>query len=152
MTSIRPSAGTWKFSFSSICLVLSELCNLIFLSFLVRGKSERIHFSGSSGLICWETEKEVLLPIIQLWKRKHHNKDCQFEIDHMTQLTGFPSYNTKWAPKRPPKILHYLERLDCVLPIPFINFDCPVFFAPPINPERRPWKREKNIVNLTHTH
>ena len=25
MTSSRPSAGTWKFSFSSICLVLSEL-------------------------------------------------------------------------------------------------------------------------------
>ena len=37
-----------------------------FSVFLVRGKSERIEnndFEKRSGLNCWETEKEVLLPI-----------------------------------------------------------------------------------------
>ena len=39
--------------------------------FLVRGKSERIdkiHFAESSGLSCWETEKEVPLLITQFGK------------------------------------------------------------------------------------
>ena len=42
--------------------------------FRFSGKSERIesiHFAESSGLSCWETEKEVLLPITQLWERRH---------------------------------------------------------------------------------
>ena len=56
----------------------SKICNIekfIFFSvFLVRSKSEKIesiHFAESSGLSCWETEKEVLLPITQLWERRH---------------------------------------------------------------------------------
>ena len=68
----------------------------------MRGKSERIEriqLAEILGLSCWNTEKEILLPIIQLWERKHYHKNCQFEIDHVTQLTGFSCYNTKWAPK-----------------------------------------------------
>jgi hypothetical protein len=41
----------------------------------VGGKSEMIesiHFAESSGLSFCETEKEVLLPITQLWERKHY--------------------------------------------------------------------------------
>ena len=46
--------------------------------FLARGKSgriERIHFTESSGISCWETEIEVLLPITQLWERRHSYKN-----------------------------------------------------------------------------
>ena len=55
----------------------SKICNIekftFFSVFLVRGKSEKIegiHFAESSGLSCWETKKEVLLPITQLWEWK----------------------------------------------------------------------------------
>ena len=49
--------------------------NSAFSVFLVRGKSEKIesiYFVESSGLSCWETEKEVLLPITQLGKEDTH--------------------------------------------------------------------------------
>ena len=39
-----------------------------------RGKSamiESIYFAESSGLSCWETEREVLLPTTQHWERRH---------------------------------------------------------------------------------
>ena len=60
--------GTWQFG--------KNWCFGQFFSqfFLLRGKSERIesiHFAESLGLSCWETEKEVLLPITQLWERRH---------------------------------------------------------------------------------
>ena len=42
----------------------------IFLSFNLRGLRAFI-FAESSELSCWETEKEVLLPITQIWERRH---------------------------------------------------------------------------------
>ena len=56
----------------------SKICHIekfkFFSVFLVRSKSEKIesiHFAENSGLSCWETEKEVLLPINQLLLRRH---------------------------------------------------------------------------------
>ena len=45
----------------------SKIFNLVFLSFSSES-IERIHFTKRSGLSCWETEKDVLLPVTQLGK------------------------------------------------------------------------------------
>ena len=66
ITSILPSAKEF--------FIIQKFATQFFSAFLVRDKSERIekiHFTENSGLSCWETEKEALLPIIQLWKRRH---------------------------------------------------------------------------------
>ena len=68
--------GTWQFGKIdvSVNFIIQKFARLKSKHFLVRGKSERfesIHFAESSGLSCWETEKEVLLPITQLWERIH---------------------------------------------------------------------------------
>ena len=56
----------------------SKICKIekwtLLSVFLLRGKSERIesiHFAESLGLRCWETEKEVLIPITQFWEIRH---------------------------------------------------------------------------------
>ena len=60
-------------------VIQSKICNIekftVFSVFLVRGKSGKIksiYFAESSGLSCWETEKEVLLPITQLGREDTH--------------------------------------------------------------------------------
>ena len=66
------------FNFTKLQFLNDKICKIekqTFVSvFLVWGKFERIesiHFAESSDLSCWETEKEVLLPITQLWERRH---------------------------------------------------------------------------------
>ena len=70
-----------------------------FSVFLVRGKSERIeivHFTESSGLSCWD-RKKVLLPITQLWERRHSYD--KIEIDHVSQQPKETCQRTCRGPK-----------------------------------------------------
>ena len=89
--SIWQNLNFWMIKFTVTVLYqkknyLQNLVNLIIQKFArlkskhfshFSHKSERIesiHFAESSGLTCWETEKEDLLSITQIWvrRRSHH--------------------------------------------------------------------------------